>query len=349
MPESQRLISVVVPVHNEVANVPEVAREVEEALATFRFELIFVDDGSTDKTIVELEKLSQSRDHVHFLELARNYGQSAALDAGIKQSQGEIVVTLDGDLQNDPKDIPRMIAKLDEGFEVVNGWRQRRAGSWWRRRLPSTMANWLIGKIVGSQVRDNGCGLKVFERTLVDEIQLYGDGHRMILAQAHHLGARITEVSITDRPRAHGRSKYGLSRTYKVILDLIALQFMASQGTKPIRLIGGTGLAMVVSAFAVALGLLIWRLRSEGFFIIQSPLTLLAAVLLIVGVQLILLGLVAELIVRLYQHSNNTVPYRVRRRDVKSSGENPTNEPSLPIPPADERAESTASEKQPNL
>ena len=148
MPESQRLISVIVPVHNEAANVPPVAREVEEALRDFRFELVFVDDGSTDQTIVELEKLSQSKDHVSFLELARNYGQSAALDAGIKQSLGEIVVTLDGDLQNDPADIPRMIAKLDEGFEVVNGWRQQRAGSWWRRRLPSTIANWLIGKIV---------------------------------------------------------------------------------------------------------------------------------------------------------------------------------------------------------
>lgn len=333
--------------HNEAVNVPEVAREVEEALSTFRFELIFVDDGSTDQTIVELEKLSQSRDHVRFLELARNYGQSAALDAGIKQSLGEIVVTLDGDLQNDPKDIPRMITKLDEGFEVVNGWRQQRAGSWWRRRLPSTIANWLIGKIVGSQVRDNGCGLKVFERTLVNELQLYGDGHRMILAQAHHLGARITEVPVTDRPRMHGKSKYGLSRTYKVILDLIALQFMASQGTKPIRLIGGTGLAMVVSAFTVALGLLIWRLRGGGF-IVQSPLTMLAAVLLIVGVQLILLGLVAELIVRLYQHSDNTVPYRIRRHSQTSS-EHPPDEPSLPSPPAGEKAQSTSSEKQPDL
>ena len=346
MPESQRLISVIVPVHNEAANVPKVAREVEEALRAFRFELVFVDDGSTDQTIVELEKLSQSKDHVRFLELARNYGQSAALDAGIKQSLGEIVVTLDGDLQNDPADIPRMIAKLDEGFEVVNGWRQQRAGSWWRRRLPSTIANWLIGRIVGSQVRDNGCGLKVFDRTLASELQLYGDGHRMILAQAHHLGARIIEVPITDRPRLHGQSKYGLSRTYKVILDLIALQFMASQGTKPIRLIGGTGLAMVVSAFTVALGLLIWRLGGGGF-IVQSPLTMLAGVLLIVGVQLILLGLVAELIVRLYQHSDNTVPYRIRRHSQASS-EHPPDKPSLPSPPAVEQAPSTSSETQPN-
>jgi glycosyltransferase involved in cell wall biosynthesis len=311
--QAGRDLSVVVPVYNEAGNLTVLCREIEQALAGRMFEIVFVDDGSTDGSGAELEALAEGSKHVRVVQLARNFGQSAALAAGFGEARADVIVTIDGDRQNDPADIPALLAKLDEGYEVVSGWRRERTGSLLLRRIPSRVANWLIGRLMGASVRDNGSGLKVYRRELLEHVRLYGEGHRIILAQAHQLGASIAEIPISDRPRARGKSKYGLSRTYKVLLDLIALKFLASYAFKPIRVFGGVGLSLIVSSFGIALGLLIWRLVGGGF-LIQTPLLLLAAVLLIVGVQLVLMGLLAELIVRLYHETKGAPTYRVRRR-----------------------------------
>ena len=306
-------ISVVVPLYDEAGNVAPLWDELRTALSDRRFEVIFVDDGSPESTWREVAVLADANAPVRAIQLARNYGQAAALAAGVVDARAPVVVTIDGDGQNDPKDIPALLDRLNEGYEVVTGWRQARQGALLTRRLPSWTANWLIGRVMGGRLHDHGCGLKAIRRELFADIQLYGEGHRIFLAQAIQLGATIAEVPVTDRPRHRGRSKYGLGRTWRVLLDLLALRFLASYAVKPIHVFGGFGFAFILAAVGIALGLFIWRLLGGGF-IIQTPLTLLAAVLLIVGIQLVLLGLLAELLVRLYQQAGGTPVYRVRRR-----------------------------------
>ncbi len=305
-------VSVIVPVYNEAGNVDPLWEELRIALEGRRFEVIFVDDGSTDETWGEIAAVAEGHAPVRALQLARNYGQSAALAAGVVDARAPVVVTIDGDGQNDPKDIPTLLDRLDDGYEIVTGWRKERYGALLTRRWPSWIANWLIGRVMGGRLHDHGCGLKAICRELFDDIQIYGEGHRIFLAQAIQLGATIAEVTVTDRPRRHGRSNYGLGRTWRVLLDLLALRFLASYAVKPIHVFGGVGFAFILSAIGIALGLFIWRLVGGGF-IIQTPLTLLAAVLLIVGIQLVLLGLLAELLVRLYQQTGGIPVYRVRR------------------------------------
>ena len=314
-------VSIVVPLYDEAGNVRPLWDELSTALAGRCFEVIFVDDGSPGSTWSEIQALAATNESVSAIQLARNYGQSAALAAGVAESQAPVIVTIDGDGQNDPKHIPTFLNRLHEGCEIVTGWRQERHGSLLTRRWPSWLANRLIGRVMGGRLHDHGCGLKAIRREIFDDIQLYGEGHRIFLAQAIHLGATIVEVPVTDRPRRHGHSKYGLGRTWRVLLDLLALRFLASYAVKPIHVFGGLGFAFILSAIGIALGLFIWRL-SGGGFIIQTPLTLLAAVLLIVGLQLVLLGLLAELLVRLYQQAGGAPIYRVRRRTRDPDGTN---------------------------
>ena len=306
-------ISVVVPLYDEAGNAAPLWDELRTALGDRRFEVVFVDDGSTESTWREIAALANANAPVKAVQLARNYGQSAALAAGLVEARAPVVVTIDGDGQNDPRDIPALLDRLDEGCEVVTGWRKQRRGALLTRRWPSRIANWLISRVMGGRLHDHGCGLKAIRRELFDDIHLYGEGHRILLAQAIHLGATIAEVPVNDRPRRHGRSKYGLGRTWRVLLDLLALRFLASYAVKPIHVFGGFGFAFILAAIGMALGLFVWRLLGGGF-IIETPLTLLAAVLLIVGIQLVLLGLLAELLVRLYQQTGGTPLYRVRRR-----------------------------------
>ncbi len=306
-------VSVVVPLYDEAGNAAPLWDELRIALEGRRFEVVFVDDGSTESTWREIAALANANAPVKAVQLARNYGQSAALAAGLVEARAPVVVTIDGDGQNDPRDIPALLDRLDEGCEVVTGWRKQRRGALLTRRWPSWIANWLIGRVMGRRLHDHGCGLKAIRRELFDDIHLYGEGHRILLAQAIQLGATIAEVPVTDRPRRHGRSKYGLGRTWRVLLDLLALRFLASYSDRPMRLIGGAGAFLVLSSVGMLLGLIIWRLITE-IPLILTPLTLLSAVLFIVGVQLVLLGLLAELLVRLYQQMGGTPVYRVRRR-----------------------------------
>ena len=309
-------LSVIVPVYNEAGNIGRLVGEVSESLANYDFELIIVDDGSDDGSVTELSNVAENESRVVAVYLATNFGQTAALAAGLAEAKSETIVTMDGDLQNDPSDIPLLLSRLEEGYDVVSGWRKSRTGSFILRRLPSRIANWLIGLAVGGGVHDNGCGLKAYRRALLDQLQLYGDGHRILMAQAVGAGARIAEVVVRDRERRFGESKYGLSRIYKVLLDLLALKFLSSYTFKPIRVFGGIGLMFLFASFVLGIGLIVWRLLGGGF-IIQTPLLLVAAVLFIVGVFLVLQGLLAELTVRLYQEIHGGPIYRKNIR-IKS-------------------------------
>lgn len=301
--------SVVIPMYNEVGNVARLVEELVESISEYEFEVVLVDDGSKDGTAAELAAVAEGEPRVRVVYLTTNFGQTAALAAGLAEAGADTIVTMDGDLQNDPADIPALLRKLDEGYDVVSGWRRERTGSFVARRLPSRIANWIIGRVISGGVHDNGCGLKAYRRELLEQLQLYGDGHRILMAQAVGLGARIAEVPVSDRERLHGSSKYGLSRIYRVLLDLLALKFLSSYGFKPIRVFGGIGLIFLMASVVLGSGLIVWRLLGGGF-IIQTPLLLVAAVLFIVGVFLVLQGLLAELTVRLYQEVHGGPIYR---------------------------------------
>lgn len=301
--------SVVIPMYNEAGNVARLVEELVVSISDYDFEVVIVDDGSRDNTAAELAAVAEREPRVRVVYLTTNCGQTAALAAGLAEASAETIVTMDGDLQNDPSDIPALVRKLDEGYDVVSGWRRERTGSFVARRLPSRIANWIIGRVVGGGVHDNGCGLKAYRRELLEQLQLYGDGHRILMAQAVGLGARIAEVAVSDRERLYGESKYGLSRVYKVLLDLLALKFLSSYGFKPIRVFGGIGFIFLMASLILGLGLIVWRLLGGGF-IIQTPLLLVAAVLFIVGVFLVLQGLLAELTVRLYHEVHGGPIYR---------------------------------------
>ncbi len=301
--------SVIIPMYNEAGNVARLVEELVMSISDYDFEVVIVDDGSRDNTEAELAAVAEREPRVRVVYLTTNCGQTAALAAGLAEASAETIVTMDGDLQNDPSDIPALVRKLDEGYDVVSGWRRERTGSFVARRLPSRIANWIIGRVVGGGVHDNGCGLKAYRRELLEQLQLYGDGHRILMAQAVGLGARIAEVAVSDRERLYGESKYGLSRVYKVLLDLLALKFLSSYGFKPIRVFGGIGFIFLMASLILGLGLIVWRLLGGGF-IIQTPLLLVAAVLFIVGVFLVLQGLLAELTVRLYHEVHGGPIYR---------------------------------------
>ena len=313
-------VAVVVPMFNEAGNVQKLVAELMAALTGYEFEIVLVDDGSTDGTADEIESVAEDP-RVRAVYLATNFGQSAALAAGVAATDVDTIVTVDGDLHNDPADIPKLLKKLDEGFDIVSGWRRDRKGSLVARRLPSRIANWIINIIVGGGIHDNGCGLKAYRRELLEQLQLYGEGHRIILAQAVGLGASIAEVDVADRERVYGKSKYGLSRSYKVLLDLLALKFLSSYAFKPIRVFGGIGMLFLLISFALGVGLIVWRLLGGGY-LIQTPLVLVAAGLFIVGVMLVLQGLLAELTVRLYKEVHGGPVYRVRTSRIRKNKRN---------------------------
>ncbi len=306
-------LSIVIPIYNEAGTIESLANELNTALADLRFELIFVDDGSKDESSNLLKQLADKSQHVTVIQLANNFGQSTALAAGFREASAPLIATIDGDGQNDPRDLPKLIAKLGDKYDVVSGWRQARTGSLVTRRIPSLIANWLIDRVMGGQVHDNGCGLKLYRKPIIDRIKLHGEGHRLILVQAALMGARIGEVAVSDRIRTYGKSNYGISRIYKVLLDLLALKFLSAYGYKPIRIFGGIGSLMLLSSVGLAIGLLVWRF-SGGGYIVQTPLAPLAGFLFISGLLLVLLGLLAELIVRVYQEVLDRPDYIIQRR-----------------------------------
>jgi dolichol-phosphate mannosyltransferase len=308
-------LSVVIPVCNEVSNLVPLLDELGDVLATQprSFEVIVVDDGSRDGTSQLLRTLAAERRFLRAVFFRRNFGQTAAFDAGFRSAKGAVVVTMDGDLQNDPHDIPAMLAKLDEGFDVVAGWRRDRKDRVLLRKVPSRIANWLIRTVTGTRIHDLGCSLRVYRREVTQELRLYGEMHRFISILADNMGARIGEMEVHHRPRRAGTSKYGLRRSLKVVLDLMTVLFLRRYQTKPIYVLGGLGLAMLfVSAITAAY--VLWEKLHSGVWVHRNPLFILAAMAALVGVQLLATGLVAELIIRTDFESRGKGSYSVASR-----------------------------------
>jgi glycosyltransferase involved in cell wall biosynthesis len=306
-------LSIVIPVYNEEDNIPLLHERVHSALedAGVDYEVIIVNDGSTDRTGAHLRSLAEKDPKLKVVNFRRNFGQTAAMMAGIDYASGDIVVGLDGDLQNDPADIPRLVAKLDEGYDVVSGWRRDRKDAALRRNLPSRIANWLISKLSGVALHDYGCTLKAYRRDVIKGVRLYGEMHRFIPIYASWQGGMVTEIPVNHSPRIHGRSKYGLERIIKVVLDLIVVKFLASYANKPIYVFGGFGLISIGIAFvAGVLALYLKFFRDVSF--ISTPLPLLVALAFITGVMSVLMGLIAEIIMRTYYESQGKQVYLVR-------------------------------------
>ena len=307
-------ISLFLPVLNEEPNLRPLHARLEEALAALPHtaEIIYVDDGSTDGSLEVLRELSARDPRVRVIALRRNYGQTAAMAAGIDAARGEVLIPMDADLQNDPVDIARLLEKLDEGFDVVSGWRKERQDKMVTRKIPSTIANWVISLIGGVKLHDYGCSLKAYRREFLKEVKLYGEMHRFIPIYASWVGARVTEIPVKHHARTMGQSKYGLSRTFKVMLDLMTIKFMASYHTKPIYVFGMFGFSSFVIS-GVAFLWALWR-KVYGESFIRNPLLTIAIVMFAVGSQFILMGLLAEMLVRTYHESQAKSIYVVRER-----------------------------------
>lgn len=306
-------LSVFLPVYNEQDNLSPLHAKLTAAMAQLgrSYEVIYVDDGSTDRSYEVLQAIAAADPRAKVVRFRRNYGQTAAMSAGIQAASGEILIPMDADMQNDPADIVRLLDKLDEGYDVVSGWRKDRQDKAVTRKLPSFFANKIISQISGVHLHDYGCSLKAYRRDVLKDVKLYGEMHRFIPIYASWVGARVAEIPVTHHPRIHGSSKYGLNRIFKVVLDLITVKFLSSYATKPIYVFGGAGflsmaLALVVGAWAVYL-----KLIGYADFI-QTPLPLLTVTLFMVGVQLIMMGLLAEVIMRTYHESQDKATYTVR-------------------------------------
>ena len=306
-------LSVVIPVYNEEENVRLLHESLRNALDPLNqeYELLFVDDGSTDRTLPILEEIQAQDNKVVVLSLRRNFGQTAAFAAGFDFSRGDVVVTMDGDLQNDPADIPKLLELIKES-DLVSGWRKKRKDPFFSRRLPSIMANWLISKVTGVKLHDYGCSLKAYRRDVIKNLKLYGEMHRFIPAVASWYGVRVSEVETVHHPRMRGKSKYGISRTVKVVLDLITVKFLQSFSTKPIQFFGPFGILSGFLGFLILLYLSADKLLF-GKDIGGRPLLLLGALLIIVGIQLIGMGLLGEMLVRVYHESQKKPIYVIKK------------------------------------
>ena len=306
-------ISVVVPVLNEEESLPLLHESLTEVLSAsdWSYEIIVVDDGSTDRSVEILRELQAQDENLRVVRFRRNYGQTAAFAAGFDRAQGEIVITIDADLQNDPSDIPALVAKLEEGYDVVSGWRVDRQDRFLDRRLPSMVANRFIGWATGVRIHDYGCSLKAYRRDVLADVRLYGELHRFIPALAHAAGARVAEIPVSHHPRRYGVTKYGISRTLKVILDLLVVRFLMSYSTRPIHVFGLLGIlsAFIGTGILAYLGVVRLVLEQD---IGNRPITLLAILLVVVGVQLVTSGLLAELVTRTYYESQGKSIYTVR-------------------------------------
>ena len=314
-------LSIVIPIFNEEENVPILADEVRQALDPHgvRYEVIAVDDGSTDGSLARLEVVRAADSRWIVVVLRRNFGQTAALSAGFDHARGEVIVPLDGDLQNDPADIPRLLA-MAKDYDIVSGWRKNRQDPFLSRRLPSMLANWLISAVTGIRLHDYGCTLKAYRREVVEHLRLYGEMHRFIPAIASWMGITLVEVETHHRPRRFGRSKYGITRTLRVLLDLITVKFLLSFATKPIQVFGMLGMGAAAAGGLIGLYLtalkLFWGAQIGG-----RPLLFLAVLLIVVGVQFIVMGLLGELLVRVYHESQQKPIYMIKRVEGRSADE----------------------------
>ncbi len=306
-------VSVVIPICDEVESLPHLLEAIATTLTSSQlsYEIICVDDGSKDGSAEYLKEQANIRSDLKAVLLRRNYGQTAAMAAGFNYARGKAIVTLDADLQNDPADIPRLLAKLAEGYDLVSGWRKHRKDAAITRLLPSKIANWLIGRVTGVELHDYGCSLKAYRTELVADMNLYGELHRFLPALAYIEGARITEMPVGHHARRYGRSKYGLGRTFRVLMDLLTIWFMKTFLTRPMHVFGLLGLLSMLLGILLG-GYLTFLKLGLGQVIGNRPLLILAVVLLLTGIQLFSVGLLAELLMRTYHESQGRPIYRVR-------------------------------------
>ncbi|MFA6536517.1 MAG: glycosyltransferase family 2 protein [Candidatus Paceibacterota bacterium] len=310
------MISVIVPVYNEKDNVGPLVKELVSVVGkeTKDFDIIIVDDGSADSTYNELKKLAETEKHLKVIKFSRNFGQTSAFAAGIEASKGDIIITIDGDLENDPNDIPKMLRMIESGVDLVSGWRKNRwQGQLFTRRLPSLCANKLISAISGVKLHDYGCMLKVYRREVIKDVSLYGEMHRFIPAYVKYNGANIAEVEVNYRPRRFGVSKYGLGRVSKVILDLLFIRYMMNYMNKPIRFFGGIGMFSLLLGLVSGLAAIILKIMGLRN-LVATPLPIFSAIFVIVGIQLLVMGILAEMIMRTYYESQHKTPYKVKNR-----------------------------------
>lgn len=307
-------ISVAIPIYNEEDNIPLLYQRTRDALNALgkTWEIILVNDGSRDDSARRLDELAAQDGRVRVIHLSRNFGQTAAFMAGLDHALGEIIIPMDGDLQNDPADISRLLAKLNDGFDVVSGWRKNRKDAAIKRNFPSRIANGLISSVSGVHLHDYGCSLKAYRRKVLDGVKLYGEMHRFVPVYAAWNGARVTEIEVTHHPRIHGESNYGLERVVKVVLDLLVVKFLFKYSSKPIYVFGGFGLVNIAVAGLVMLWAA-WLKFFEGISLIQTPLPMLAVILFAIGILSFLMGLLAEMLNRTYHESQAKPVYRIGR------------------------------------
>lgn len=306
-------ISIIIPIYNESENVEILYQEISEVFAATNrtYEVVFVDDCSSDQSLDKLTEIASSDRRVKVIEFQRNFGQTAAVSAGIEESVGEVIIPMDGDLQNDPADIPKLIEKLEEGYSVVSGWRKKRKDAF-VRVLPSKIANWVISWAMRVKIHDNGCALKAYRREVIEGVQLYGEMHRFITVYAAWSGGKITEIEVNHRPRIYGKSKYGFSRVIKVILDLLVVRFLHSYINRPIHFFGKYGFYSILFAGLFFL----WSIYLKLFLdisISRTPLPIFAVMFVVVGIQLVLSGVLAELMMRTYYESQSKKPYIIKK------------------------------------
>jgi len=307
-------LSIVVPAYNEKENISILVQEIREGASVtgLPFEIIIVDDGSTDGTTDELCRLAREIPELKAVILRRNFGQTAAMKAGFDKAKGTSIRSMDGDLQNDPKDIPLMVKKIQEGYDLVSGWRKDRKDPFWSRKLPSKIANWIIGRTTGVLLHDYGCSLKAYRRDVAKNLLLYGELHRFIPVLAQQYGAKITEVPVNHRPRTRGKSKYGIGRTYRVILDLLLMLFFQKFATRPLQFFGLTGGLMAILGAGIE-AYLVWVKLVSGEDIGNRPLLIFGMLFIITGVVLLGIGLLAELVIRTYYEASGRSIYSVRK------------------------------------
>lgn len=306
-------VSLIVPVYNEVDNIQPLYDQLASVMDSLgrTVELVIVDDGSTDGTTQQLKRLAAIDSRLTIVEFRRNYGQTAAMQAGFEHASGNVLVTLDGDLQNDPADIPKMLEKLDEGYDLVHGWRRHRQDTFINRKLPSLLANRLISRVTHFPIHDLGCTLKAIRREIADELELYGEMHRFIPILAHWRGAKCAEIETHHRPRIHGTTKYGISRTVRVLLDLLTVKYMLDYYASPMKLFGRIGLALMAAGF-LALSAVLGMKVLAGYDMTGNPLLLLGVMLSLMSIQALTLGLMSEALTRIYYSREHRRPFAVR-------------------------------------
>jgi len=306
-------VSIVIPVFNEEAVIKEIIEETIEVVRrrNISFELLVIDDGSTDDTWRIVKELAGIYPEIKAIRLGRNFGQTPALSAGFSRTQGKIIISMDGDGQNDPNDIPRLLEKIEEGYDLVNGWRKKRKDPLFSRKIPSRIANYLIGRFTGLKLKDFGCGLKAYRSELIKQLNLYGEMHRLIPALAYWSGARILEIEVNHRPRRAGYSKYNFNRIFRVLFDLLTVKFFAGYFTRPLHFFGLPGIILIILSLGSFLAMVLMKFL-QGVDMTGNPLLILGTLLMIVGIQLIAMGLLGEISIRIYFETQNKPTYVIK-------------------------------------